>query len=316
MPRFPFKSVLILSAGLFLAARLAAEETNTASLSPDMGAMTQSVVNGYLQIQAQLHDAQLAIEDSRRESAAAAARNAEVMTRRIQQLEESLAAQRAREVELTEKNHQFTLQMAILSGLVVVAAVLFMAYLQWRAVARLVALSPAPSSLFLDGPDRRPALVATAAVGHSNTRLFSAVDSLQERIRELEQVSRHALAETAPPAAEGSDEGQARLLEEGQRLLNAHELETALDCFNRVLGRDPKHAEALAKKGSALEKLGRTEEAIACYDQALEANPALTLAHLNKGGLFNRLSRYEEALQCYEEALRTQEKKGPGQKSV
>ena len=313
---FPLKTVLILSAGLFLAARLAAEETNTASLSPDMGAMTQSVVNGYLQMQAQLHDAQLAIEDSRRESVAAAARNAEVLTRRIQQLEESLAAQRAREVELALKNHQFTLLMAVVFGLVVVAAVLFMAYLQWRAVARLVALAPAPASLFLDGPDRHPALGATAVVGHANARLFSAVDSLQERIRELEQVSRRALVETAPPAAEGSDEGQARLLEEGQRLLNAHELETALDCFNRVLGRDPKHAEALAKKGSALEKLGRTEEAIACYDQALEANPALTLAHLNKGGLFNRLSRYEEALQCYEEALRTQEKKGPGQKSV
>jgi tetratricopeptide (TPR) repeat protein len=271
-----------------------------------------------LQIQAQLHDAQLAIQESRRESVAAAARNAEVMTTRIQQLEATLAAQRAREMEQSLKNHQSILRMAIVSGLVVLAAVLFGAYLQWRAVARLVALSPAPSSLFLDGPDHRPALGATAAVGHSNARLFSAVDSLQQRIRELELVSRAALLETPPAgaAAEGHDESLARLLEEGQRLMDAQELEMALDCFNQVLGRHPKHPEALVKKGSALEKLGRTEEAMACYDLALEANPALTLAHLNKGGLFNRLSRYEEALKCYEEALRTQEKKGPGEKSI
>ena len=76
-----------------------------------------------------------------------------------------------------------------------------------------------------------------------------------------------------------------------------------------ALGLDPKHAEALVKKGGALEKLGRMDEAIACYDRAIEANNSLTIAYLQKGGLFNRLARYDEALQCYEQALRTQEKK-------
>ena len=97
-------------------------------------------------------------------------------------------------------------------------------------------------------------------------------------------------------------------------LLDAQDPEKALECFDLALGMEPKHAEALVKKGGALEKLGRTDEAIACYDRAIAANSALTIAHLHKGGLFNRLARYDEALQCYEQALRTQEKKMPGDK--
>jgi len=71
----------------------------------------------------------------------------------------------------------------------------------------------------------------------------------------------------------------------------------------------PKHAEALVKKGGALEMLGRLDDAIACYDRAIEADSSMTIAYLHKGGLFNRMARYDEALQCYERALQTQEKK-------
>jgi tetratricopeptide (TPR) repeat protein len=307
-----------------------AAETNSFPAPVVGDTVTQSVVNGYLQIQAQLHDAQIAIEDSRREAAAETKRNADVLTARIQTLEDTLATQRASEAETAQKSQQFTLMMAVAFGLIVVAAVLFMAYLQWRAVARLVELSALRPSEFPTGNLVPPSPVINAAVEQSNTRLFGAVDMLQKRILELEQGSRATLAEKTPSTANGShdapgankenatdrdrEECVANLLVEGQVLLDAQDPEKALECFDVALGLDPKHAEALVKKGGALEKLGRTDEAIACYDRAIEANGTLTIAHLHKGGLFNRLARYDEALQCYEQALRTQEKKMPGEK--
>jgi tetratricopeptide (TPR) repeat protein len=318
-PIFPMICALI-----FFGAPAFAAETNSVSASAT-NAVTESMVNGYLQIQAQLHDTQIAIEDSRQEMAAESKRTADALTARIQTLENTIAMQRANETGTAQKNQQFTLMMSVAFGLIVVAAVLFMAYLQWRAVARLVELSALRPQEFSTGNLATPSLMSGAAVAQSNTRLFGAVDQLQKRIQELEQGSRATLAEKAPSTANGShnlseakkenstdsdrDECVANLLTEGQALLDAQEPEKALECFDVALGLEPKHAEALVKKGGALEKLGRTDEAIACYDRAIEANNALTIAHLHKGGLFNRLARYDEALQCYEQALRTQEKK-------
>ena len=327
------KFFLVVCACVALSTRLTAAETNSVAAPLDAGVMTQNMVNGYLQIQAQLHDTQLAIEDSRREIAGETKRNADTLTARIQTLEDTIATQRANEVEAAQKNQQFTLLMAFAFGLIVLAAVLFMAYLQWRAVARVVELSASrPQDFSLGNGHAAPSLVANATIEHSNARLFSTVDSLQKRILELEQGSRATLAEKTPATANGAhkisepkkedttasdrDECVANLLTEGQALLDAHEPEKALECFDTALGLDPKHAEALVKKGGALEKLGRTDEAIACYDRAIEANSALTIAHLHKGGLFNRMARYDEALQCYEQALRTQEKKMPGEKAA
>jgi tetratricopeptide (TPR) repeat protein len=321
-----FFLTICLSIGLNLP--LAADETNAVPTTlSETNAVTQSMVNGYLQIQAQLHDTQLSIEASRREMAAEAQRNAEALTARIESLETSLAAERASAVVQVQKNQQFTIIMAVVFGLIVVAAVIFMAYLQWRAVARVVEMSALrPQELLGQGP-ASSALVTSAAVEQSSARLFSTVDSLQKRILELEQNSRAMLAEKPSATTNGAhkvsapkkdastndrDECVANLLSEGQALLDAHEPEKALDCFDTALGLEPKHAEALVKKGGALEKLGRTDEAINCYDQAIAANSALTIAHLHKGGLFNRMARYDEALQCYEQALRTQEKKMPG----
>ena len=164
------------------------------------------------------------------------------------------------------------------------------------------------------------------AVESANAHLLGVVERCRKRILELEHAGRAPLGASASSAEPEHKNGTARvsndrdecianLLAEGQSLLGDNEPEKALECFDVALGLDPKHAEALVKKGGALEKLGRTDDAIACYDRAIEANGALTIAYLQKGGLFNRMARYDEALQCYEQALHTQEKGRLAEKS-
>ena len=86
--------------------------------------------------------------------------------------------------------------------------------------------------------------------------------------------------------------------------------------FDEALAIDPKSADALIKKGGALEKLERFNEAVACYDRVIETSSPATMAYLQKGGLFNRLARYDEALKCYELALQAQEKKSAAGKAI
>ncbi|HEY5298122.1 MAG TPA: tetratricopeptide repeat protein [Verrucomicrobiae bacterium] len=308
----------IAGACLVFAARLFAADTNSAIPVPDSAA--QNAANAYLQIQAQLHDAQLAIENSRREAAEDSKQIAGILTARIQSLEENVAAQHANDLEQARQERQFTLTLASAFGLLVLAAVLMMAYLQWRAVARLVELSARRQSEFSVGRSPVASSLVTNAAGQASERLFGAVDELQKRILQLEQTTRGALAEkNSSPSSITSktngasvstdrDECIANLLMEGQILLEERQAEKALECFDVALGLDAKNVEALVKKGGALEKMGRTDEAIACYDRAIEANQSATIAYLQKGGLFNRLARYDEALHCYEQALRTQEK--------
>lgn len=326
--------ILLVCAALVLSARLFAAETN--SISPPnppnpADATAQNALNGYLQIQAQLHDTQVAIENERAEAAAAAQRAAGDMDVRLLALEQNIAAQRKSDLESSQKAQQLMLSLVAAFGSAGLGVMLLMVYFQWRVVKRLVDLPAAPPQL-LAASVQSPPLIANAAVGESNAKLFGAVDQLQKRILELEQGVRVASPGKNPPATNGShkiseiiseakpemkngdatakdrDECVANLIVEGQAMLDAGNAEKALECFNVALGLDAKHVEALVKKGGALEKLGRTDEAIACYDRAIEANNSATIAYLQKGGLFNRLARYDEALQCYEMALRTQEK--------
>jgi tetratricopeptide (TPR) repeat protein len=302
-------------------ARIFAAETNPIVSTQTMDSTTQSMANGFLLIQEQLHATQLAIENNRQEAEAEAKRNADEMNARFQALEQIIATQHASDTAATQKIEQLTLLLAGVFGLVCVAVMLLMAYLQWRAVARLVALiAPASSALTLDNGRPLPTLDAGAAVEQSNARLFGSVDRLEKRILELEQIARAPLAKKktpgtlesengTPTTAEDRDACVANLISEGQSLLDAHAPEKALECFDMALAIEPRHAEALVKKAGALEKLDRLDEAFACYDRAIEADNSLAIAYLQKGGLFNRLARYDEALQCYEEALRSQEKK-------
>jgi tetratricopeptide (TPR) repeat protein len=298
------------SAGIFAA------ETSPISPSPAENSTVQTQINGYLQIQEQLHDTQLAIERNRQQAEAAAKRNADDM-----------AAQRASEVETMQKMQQFMLILAGAFGTIGLLVVLLMAYLQWRTVSRLVELSSLRPPEFALGNGRiSPSLVTSASVEQSNARLFNMVDQLEKRILELKQATRAPLNETtssavhesngAPKVSNDRDECVANLLAEGQSLLVANEPQKALECFDVALGLYPKHADVLVKKGGALEKLGQLDEAVACYDHAIEADGGMTIAYLHKGGLFNRMARYDEALHCYEQALRTQEKKAPDEKAA
>jgi tetratricopeptide (TPR) repeat protein len=284
---------IFLAAGLavFLSARSFAADTNSAATNLD------ATVNGYLQIQMQLHDTQMALEKSRDE----ARQNAADTAARIQALEGTLATQQARELETAQQNQRSIFMLSGTFGLTVLAAVLFMAYLQWRSVAKLVETASRPgAALAAAGAVHQLAAPGRAAVEISNARLLDIVGQLEKKILELESGGRLLSA-----AAAKSDP-----LAEGQAFLDTNEPQKALDSFEKFLAAQPRNPEALVKKASALEKLGRADEALACCDRALAADGTQVTAYLFKGGLLNRLQRYDEALKCYESALHTQEK-GP-----
>jgi tetratricopeptide (TPR) repeat protein len=99
------------------------------------------------------------------------------------------------------------------------------------------------------------------------------------------------------------------LLGKGKFLLSTNKARDAVACYDEILKLDANHAEALVKKGTALERLKQDDAAIRCYDRAIEINQKMTLAYLSKAGVCNRLGRYDEAMECYEHALLTEEEK-------
>jgi tetratricopeptide (TPR) repeat protein len=306
---------LVAAVCLVSGARLFGAETNSISSSTN----TDAMVNAFLQIQAQLHETQMMVESNREETIAALQRNAEAMNARIQLLQQTLANQRASEMESAREVEQLMLVLAGI-GMLALAAVLTMIFFQLRAATRLMelamsspALNPARALPVVETAGALPAS-ARATVEFSNARLLGVVERLEKRILEMEQTTRTPLNGTHSPDVSqknGETPGErqvADLIAQGQLFLDTNEPEKALDCFDAALEIQPELVEALIKKGDALEKLERANEAIACYDRAIEADGSATIALLQKGGLLNRLARHEEALQCYERALKTQEK--------
>ncbi len=297
---------------------------------------SMEALRSYLELQAQLHAAQLAIERNRQENEAAANRNAEALTNGLQLLRQTLNEQQSRELETMRSTNHLVLAAAATLAAVGVLALLLTAYLQWRAMIRIAQLpTPAGNTLALWagrayptlGPGDMP-LVSAGTAEQSSARLLGVIDRLERRIVELEHSARAPLSERAAsadepkkvsaaplteplpvPVSEPKPSRTALLLAKGQSLLDQEDSEKALGCFEEALVLEPRHPEALVKRGVALERLRRTEEAIRSYDDAIAADGSMTIAYLYKGGLFNRLERYNEALACYEQALRTQERR-------
>src|SRR5438046_1472125 len=105
------------------------QDTNSAEL-----------LRSYLQLQEQLHELQLSIEENRKQADAAATQNAQSVAGRLETLEQTLAAERARDLLAVRNSNRMTLLVAGTFGLVGLLAMLLMAY-QWRTVGRLAEIS-------------------------------------------------------------------------------------------------------------------------------------------------------------------------------
>jgi tetratricopeptide (TPR) repeat protein len=266
------------------------------------GTNNDTVANGYLQIQEQLHATQLAVEENRLTAADEARKNAETLAARLQSLEQTVTAQRNSDVDAARKTQQLTLMLAGAFGLVGLGIMLLMVYFQWRAFTQIAEISAQHQAHLVNASSvHQLAAPGRAAVESSNARLLDVVGQLEQRIRELEGGQR-MLPEIAAVKS-------ANLLDDGQQLLDANQPQKALESFDKFLAAQPNHAEALVKRAAALEKLGRMEEALAVCDRAIATNAGLVSAYLHKGGLLNRLRRYDEALNCFEQALLAQDKK-------
>ncbi|HEX3890311.1 MAG TPA: tetratricopeptide repeat protein [Verrucomicrobiae bacterium] len=280
---------------LVFGGRIFAAGTNSISTNSD------AVADGLVQLQAQLHAAQLQIEQGREENSALAQSNSDAMNARIAQLEQAISTQRAGDAETARRTQQLTLYLIGSFGFAGLLILLLMGYFQWRAFSQLAEISAHHAALIEAGEGvHQLAAPGRATVETSNARLLDVVGRLEKRILELEGGGR-LLAE---PSAKSND-----LLADGQKFLDANEPQKALDCFEKFLSAQPQNAEALVKKASALEKLGRADEALAFCDRAISADASLVMAYLHKGGLLNKLARYEESLKCYEQAMLVQDKK-------
>jgi tetratricopeptide (TPR) repeat protein len=326
----------IVLCGLLLALPLSApgvEETNTVASEAPAGSAdisaSNEALNAYLQLQQQIHETQLAIENTRRQAQEAAARNAEVVAEQLRTVERSLMAERTRE------GHFMVIVFSVFAGISFLAVVLT-TYFQWRTVNHLADFSgnlpaayprgvPVPMPALEFG---QPSLMTTGSVEQSSLRLLGAIERLEKRILELEHAAvpplnghtadtnggnsplhESTLADAAVTPAETALRTRL-LIEKGQSLLNEDNSEAAIECFDEALGLDSTNTDALVKKGAALEKMRKLQEAIECYDRAIAADNSMTIAYLHKGGLYNRMERFSEAVECYEQALRTQEKRG------
>jgi tetratricopeptide (TPR) repeat protein len=308
----------------------------SASAVPSEGSTgSNESLRAFLQLQEQLHDTQIAIERNRMEVQAASAQGAITLSNRLQAIEQSLLVQRASELEEAQRTNRLMLAVLGVFAVVGLAAALFTIYFQSRAVGRLADISAALSTnRGLGGFSSAGAIslgehdaLSSGAVEQSNSRLMNLVQHLEKRIAELEQTTTTLPLKEPAPAANGhgstpthpefaletaADEKPAqiaKLLMHGQSLLSNDRAEEAIVAFDEVLALDPNHAEALVKKGTALEKLRQPQEALEYYDRAIAVDGSLTIAYLHKGGLCSRLEKYGEAMECYERALHTQEKK-------
>lgn len=276
----------------------------------------QQTLRAYLQMQEQLHATQRAVEESRVETENVTRRNAEVISARLNLIEQSIAAQRQRALEATQNsNRVLLLLVGVLAGIAVLAMVCT-AWFQTRAMNRMAEAAEALRQISafghpfaLGAPGEVTMIYAGDAVDQSSARFLGDLDRLQKRIQELEAGLLFRPA-GEPSGANGVareiSETAARvglLLGKGESLLKLDQADGALACFEEALAIDPTNIEALLKKGTALERLERTEEAIVSYDRAIAADQTATTAYLFKGGAYNRLKRYAEAVECYEQAL-------------
>jgi tetratricopeptide (TPR) repeat protein len=312
---------------------------NAAGKASNLDDLSQAeLLKSYLQVRDQLHATQLAIANSRAETEANARAQATAIAEKLEAIKSAMESERQRQqVESlrinaererqqieAQRSNRTVLWVAVGFGALGLLAMLFMPLVQLRTINRIAEvanqrgpLTP-PAGLLTSDADQLPG----QAVALSNQRLMTVIERMEKRIFELEHtavpplpaavtIETKGLNGSDPAAHASTAADQAAmitvLLGKGKFLLSTNKPKEAAACYDEILKLDGNHAEALVKKGAALERLKQDEAAIRCYDRAIEIDDKMTLAYLSKAGVCNRLGRYDEAMECYEYALQTEE---------
>ena len=152
---------------------------------------SQALFRACVQLQEQLRATQFAIEQNRREIKEAAAQNAETLSRALQSIQESFAAQRVRDLEAMQRSNKVILIVVSTFAAMGFLTLLMMSYFQWRMSKGLAEISAVvPVALGLGAGS---AVGALGPPGQSRLRLPGAVEQREERLREPQQNSRPAL---------------------------------------------------------------------------------------------------------------------------
>ncbi len=170
--------------------------TENALLAPATGRIeetnAQELPHPYLQLQGQIHAAQLAIEQSRQESREAAARSAETLSKALQSMQEAFAAQRASDRQtMLSSNQVILIGVGAFAGMTFLS-MLVMGYFQWRmsqGLAKISATLPSPLDL-----ERAAAAAALALANQPELALFEPTERPAGHPQELERGVRPALS--------------------------------------------------------------------------------------------------------------------------
>jgi hypothetical protein len=273
---------------------------------------SQEILRAYLQLQEQLHATQLAVEQTRKEARDAAALNAEALAARLKTIEQTLAAQRAQELDAMQAanrsmqaSNRVMLIVAATFATVGFIAMLVQAFFQWRAVnglAEIAASLPAGRLLGLGGslPALGPGethLVSAGAAEQSNLRLLGAMEQLEKRLHDLEHSSRASLKEASIPRTDSAT-------------ANGHTSPEAADndggsaaAAGLANSSGDSRIDVLLAEGQSMLSLEKPEAAITCFDQVLTLDPLHAEALVKKGTALEKLQKLNEAIECYDHAI-------------
>jgi tetratricopeptide (TPR) repeat protein len=291
-------TVLTLLIALAISSSVLRGETNAVNPATNAEPDPQ-LLRSLLLVQEQLRATQRAVEQAREEAQTESKRATETMTERLSLIEKTMNAERQREFDTLLTSTRLMLVAVGAIACLGFFAILFTGWFQIRAMTRLSDLSQQlrvalpPPSHFAELGAGDAMVGQTESVERSNANLLSAIDRLQIRIDELENVASRKGSVTSNghkelPAGETALSGSkvAMILGKGQVLLNLEKPDEALAHFDEALAIDPKNVEAWIKKGAALERLQRIDEAIEAYDEAIATDNSTATAYLFKAGVY------------------------------
>lgn len=94
-----------------------------------------------------------------------------------------------------------------------------------------------------------------------------------------------------------------RLIDEGNLIEEAGQLDEALRCYDAAIEKAPDLARARMNRGNILLAQGNAEGALHAYRTALELEPDYAAAHYNAGNAQANLNNHEAACAAYEQAI-------------